>query len=160
MSPFRRSLTQVPLQPKLAHNVKPEKGVATTSHQFRKSESGQDPPQITGDEIADVVARMTSTGKAKAAIAATEAQQKRREVNAKARQEAADRLVELPGDRARLDAEGRRVAAQTDPARFLAVQLGTDAESVIRWLVALPVMLIDPSVVVLTIAAARRRRGG
>jgi hypothetical protein len=48
----------------------------------------------------------------------------------------------------RLDAESRRVAAQTGPSRFLAVQLGTDPETVIRWLVALPVMLIDPSAVV------------
>jgi len=29
------------------------------------------------------------------------------------------------------------VAAQTGPARFLAMQLGTDPETVIRWLVAL-----------------------
>jgi len=60
---------------------------------------------------------------------------------AKARQEAADRRVELQGDRARLEAEGRRVAAQTGPARFLATTLGTDAETVIRWLVALLMML-------------------
>ncbi len=33
---------------------------------------------------------------------------------------------------------------------------GLDAESVVRWLVALLVMLIDPSAVVLTIAASRR----
>jgi len=38
----------------------------------------------------------------------------------------------------------------------LATTLGTDAESVIRWLVALLVMLIDPSAVVMTIAASRR----
>jgi hypothetical protein len=76
---------------------------------------------------------------------------------AKARQEAADRLVELQGDRARIDTEGRRVAAQIGPARFLAAQLGTDAESVIRWLVALLMMLVDPCAVVLTIAASRRR---
>jgi len=68
----------------------------------------------------------------------------------------ADRLVELQGDRARLDAESRRVTAQTGPARFLAAQLGTDAETVIRWRVALLVLLIDPSAVVLTIAASRR----
>jgi len=68
---------------------------------------------------------------------------------AKARQEAADRLVELQGDRARIDTEGRRVAAQIGPARFLAAQLGTDAESVIRWLVALLMMLVDPCAVVL-----------
>ena len=82
----------------------------------------------------------------------------RRDGIAKARQEAADRLVEMQGERARLDAERARVAAQTGPARFLATQLGTDAETVIRWLVALLVMLIDPSAIVLTIAAARGRR--
>jgi len=74
------------------------------------------------------VATMTSTGNAKSAIAASEAQQKRRDAIAKARQEAADRLVELQGDRARLAAEGQRVAAQTGPA-FLATTLGTDAET-------------------------------
>jgi len=106
-------------------------------------------------EIADAVAKLTAAGKAKSAIAATEAQQARRAGIAKARQEAADRLVELQGARASLEAEARRVAAQTGPARFLAAQLGTDAESVIRWLVALLVLLVDPSAVVLTIAAAR-----
>jgi hypothetical protein len=90
-------------------------------------------------------------------IAATEAQQKRRDAIAKARQEAADRLVELQGDRAQLDAESRRVAAHTGPARFPAIQLGTDAETVVRWLVALVVLLIDPSAIALTVAASRRR---
>jgi len=78
---------------------------------------------------ADAVAKLTSAGKAKSAIAATEAQLKRREGIAKARQEAADRLVELQGERAHLEAESRRVAAQTGPARFLAAQLGTDPET-------------------------------
>jgi len=36
------------------------------------------------------------------------------------------------------------VPASTRPARFLAVQLGTDAETVIRWLVALLVMADRP----------------
>jgi len=67
-------------------------------------------------------------------IAASEAQQKNRDTIAKARQEAADRLVELlQGDRVRLDAESRRMAARTGPARYLAIQLCTDAETVIRW---------------------------
>jgi hypothetical protein len=90
------------------------------------------------------------------AIAVTEVQQKRREDIARTRQDAGDRLVELQGERARLEAESRRVAAQTGPARFLAAQLGTDAETVIRWLVFLVVLLIDPSAIVLTIAASRR----
>jgi len=90
-------------------------------------------------EISDAVAHM----KPKAALAAAAEQGKRRDAIAKARQEAADAL-------------SRRVVARTGPARFLAVQLGTDAETVIRWLVALLVLLIDPSGVALTIAASRR----
>jgi len=39
-------------------------------------------------------------------------------------QAAADRLVELQGERAHLDAENRRVTLQTGPARFLAMTLG------------------------------------
>ncbi len=76
-------------------------------------------------------------------------QAKRQEAIARARQEAADKLVELQGH--------ARVSASVGPARYLATQLGTDAETVVRWLVALVVLLIDPSAVVLTIAASRRR---
>jgi len=50
---------------------------------------------------------------------------------------------------------GKGEPASPGPARYLAIQLGTDAETVIRWLVALLVVLIDPSAVVLTIAASR-----
>jgi len=105
-------------------------------------------------ELGDAIGRM----KPKQALAAAADQAKRPETIAKARQEAADRLVELQGARARLEAERARVAAQAGPARFLAAQLGTDPETVIRWLVALLVLLIDPSAIVLTIAAARGRR--
>jgi len=106
-------------------------------------------------ELADAIGRM----KPKQALAAVADQAKRRETIAKARQEAADdKLVELQGRRAGLEAEGARVVASAGPARFLVAQLGTDPETVIRWLVALLVLLIDPSAVVLTIAAARRRR--
>jgi len=58
----------------------------------------------------------------------------------------------------RRDAIAKARQAQSGPARYLAVQLGTDAETVIRWLVTFLVLLIDPSAVVLTIAAARGRR--
>jgi len=69
---------------------------------------------------------------------------------------AADRLVELQGNRAHLEAEwapGRRSDRTRPP--FMAAQLGIDAETVIRWLLALVVLLIDPMAVVLTIAVSR-----
>ena len=65
-------------------------------------------------------------------------------------------LVELKTQRSHLEAEGKRVFAETGSARFLAAQLGTDAETVIRWLVLALVLLIDPSAIVLTIAATMR----
>jgi len=104
-------------------------------------------------EVADAVGKL----KGKAALAAITLQQKRRDGIARERQIAAERLVALQGERAHLDAEGRLVAIQTGPARFLAATLGiADSEAVIRWLVALLVLLTDPSAVVLTIAASRR----
>jgi hypothetical protein len=108
-------------------------------------------------EISDAIAKMTASGKTKMALVAAADQQARRAMIAKARQDAADRLVQLQSDRFHLEADEKRVAAQTGSARFLAAQLGVDAETVIRWLVMLLVLLIDPTAVVLTIAATIRQ---
>lgn len=108
-------------------------------------------------EIADVISTMTTKGQTKAALASISAQQARRAVIRSASQEAADKLVDLKTQRSHLEAEGKRVFAETGSARFLAAQLGTDAETVIRWLVMCLVMLIDPSAIVLTIAATMKR---
>jgi hypothetical protein len=90
-------------------------------------------------EIADAVAKLTAGGKAKSAIAATEAQQKRRDAIAKARQEAADNqgLFYL-----------NWLMDHRKDFQWLVLE-----KLVIRWLVVLLVLLIDPSAVVLTIAA-------
>jgi hypothetical protein len=109
-------------------------------------------------EIADVVTKMTAVGQTKTALAAIAGQQARREVIGKSRQQAADMLVDQRRERSHIEAEGKRVFAQTGSARFLAVQLGTDAETVIRWLVLVLVLLIDPSAIVLTIAATMKLR--
>jgi predicted metal-binding membrane protein len=107
-------------------------------------------------EIADVIGRMTSTGQTKTALTAITSQQARRDAIGKGRQEAADKLVDLKAQRSHLEAEAKRVFAETGSARFLAAQLGTDAETVIRWLVMALVMMIDPTAIVLTVAATRR----
>ena len=109
-------------------------------------------------EIADVISTMTMKGQTKTALASISAQQARRDAIQKARQEAADKLVDLKTQRSHLEADGKRVFAETGSARFLAGQLGTDAETVIRWLVMCLVMLIDPSAIVLTIAATMKLR--
>jgi hypothetical protein len=110
-------------------------------------------------EIADVIGKMTFTGQTKVALTAIGSQQARRDVIGKARQEAADKLVDLKTQRSHLDAESKRVFAETGSARFLAAQLGTDAETVIRWLVLVIVLLIDPTAIVLTIAASMKSKG-
>jgi hypothetical protein len=107
-------------------------------------------------EIADVISKMTATGQTKTALTSIAGQQARRDTIQKARQEAADKLVDLKGERSHLEAEGKRVFAETGSARFLAAQLGTDAETVIRWLVMCLVLLIDPTAIVLTIAATMK----
>ena len=86
---------------------------------------------------------------------ALSAQQARREAIGKARQVQADKLVDLKMQRSHLEAEGKLVFAATGSARFLAAQLGTDAETVIRWLVLVLVLLIDPTALALTIAATK-----
>lgn len=110
-------------------------------------------------EISDVIAKMTSVGQTKTALASIAAQQSRRDAIGKSRQVEADKLVDLKNQRSHLEAESKRVFAETGSARFLAAQLGTDAETVIRWLVLCLVLLIDPTAIVLTIAASTKPKG-
>jgi hypothetical protein len=107
-------------------------------------------------EIADVISTMTTKGQTKTALQALGQQQARRDAIGNARQAEADKLVDLKAQRSHLEAEGRRVFAATGSARFLAAQLGTDAETVIRWLVLILVLLTDPTAIALTIAATMR----
>jgi hypothetical protein len=110
-------------------------------------------------EIAGVIAKMTTVGQTKTALASISSQQVRRDAIERAHQESADKLVDLKAQRSHLEAEQRRVVAATGSARFLAAQLGTDAETVIRWLVTFLVLLIDPSAIALTMAATMRLHG-
>jgi len=112
-----------------------------------------DATEPQGCEVAEAIAHM----KPKAALVAAANQGKHREATATARQGAADVLVGLQGQRRpSLEAERLGVVASAGPARFLAIMVGTDAETVIRWLVALLVARVDPSAIALTVA----RRGG
>jgi hypothetical protein len=61
-------------------------------------------------------------------------QRKVRDGLVSARQKAADALVGLRADRAKLDGERQRVAASTGPIQYLAAMAGLDTETAIRWL--------------------------
>jgi hypothetical protein len=46
-----------------------------------------------------------------------------------------------------------------DKSQYLAVMVGTDAETAVRWLILLMVLCCDPAAIALTIAVAGSPRG-
>jgi len=56
--------------------------------------------------------------------------------------------------RAALTAERERIEAAMGPVQYLAVMIGTDAETAVRWLILLMVLCCDPAAIALTIAVA------
>src|ERR1700689_3336412 len=66
-------------------------------------------------------------------------------------------LIEMQTQRAALTAETSRVEAAVGPVRYIAIMLGTDAETVVRWLILLMVLCCDPAAIALTIAVAGAR---
>jgi hypothetical protein len=75
------------------------------------------------------------------------------------RQAATATLIEMQTQRAALTAETACVEAAAWPVQYLAVIVGTDAETAVRWLILLMVLCCDPSAIALTIAVAGGRRG-
>src|SRR5450631_503594 len=63
-------------------------------------------------------------------------------------------LIEMQTQRAALAAETARVNAAAGPVQYLAVMVGTDAETAVRWLILLMVLCCDPAAIALTIAVA------
>ena len=63
-------------------------------------------------------------------------------------------LIEMQKQRAALTAETARVEAATGPVRYIAIMLGTDAETAVRSLMLLMVLCCDPAAIALTIAVA------
>jgi hypothetical protein len=63
-------------------------------------------------------------------------------------------LIETQKQRAALAAETAHVEAATGPIRYLAVMIGTDPETAVRWLILLMVLCCDPAAIALTIAVA------
>jgi hypothetical protein len=85
-------------------------------------------------------------------------QRKTRESLVATRQAASATLIEMQGRRAALTAERTRVEAALGPVQYLAVMIGTDAETAVRWLILLMVLCCDPAAIALTIAVAGRAK--
>jgi hypothetical protein len=107
-------------------------------------------------QIDAAIFKLTEKGSARVALVIADQQRKVREGLVSARQKAADALVGLRTDRAKLDGERQRVAASTGPIQYLAAMAGLDSETAIRWLVLLMVLCCDPAAIALTVAASRR----
>jgi hypothetical protein len=69
-------------------------------------------------------------------------------------------LADLKIEKAAVEGERRVVVADLGPIRYLATLIGADNETVLRWLILVVALLLDPAAVLLLMAAmAPRRRG-
>jgi uncharacterized coiled-coil protein SlyX len=108
-------------------------------------------------EIDAAIAKLTEKGRATAALNAIASQRATRDALAVSRAKEMAALVELRSDRAKLEAERRRVEAAQGPVVYMAAILGLPVEQTVRWLILLMVLTCDPTAIALTVAAARRR---
>jgi len=84
-------------------------------------------------------------------------QRKTRDGLVATRQAASATLIQMQTQRAALTAEKERVEAAAGPVKYLAVMVGTDAETAVRWLILLMVLCCDLAAIALTIAVVGAR---
>jgi hypothetical protein len=87
-------------------------------------------------------------------MALADQQRKTRDGLSVQREAARATLIGIQAQRAALTAEGERVEAAAGPVQYLAVMIGTDAETAVRWLILLMVLCCDPAAIALTVAVA------
>ena len=109
-------------------------------------------------QIDAAVEESTRRGRTVGAMNLADQQRKTRDALVTARHAAGATLIETQAQRAALTAETARVEAATGPIRYLAIMMGTDAETAVRWLILLMVLCCDPAAIALTIAVAGERK--
>ena len=108
-------------------------------------------------QIDTAVDESTRRGRTAGAMTLAERQRSTRDGLVASRQAASATLIEMQGRRAALAVERERVEAAMGPVQYLALMVGTDAETAVRWLILLMVLCCDPAAIVLTIAVAGAR---
>jgi hypothetical protein len=108
-------------------------------------------------QIDTAVDESTRRGRMAAAMNLADHQHKTRDGLVAARQAATATLIDMQTQRAALTAETARVEAAAGPVQYLAIMIGTDAETAVRWLILLMVLCCDPAAIALTIAVAGAR---
>jgi hypothetical protein len=63
-------------------------------------------------------------------------------------------LADLEIEKAAVEGERRTVEADAGPVRYLAMLIGADNETVLRWSILVVALLLDPAAVLLLLAAA------
>jgi hypothetical protein len=109
-------------------------------------------------QIDAAVDEATRRGRTVGAMTLADQQRKTRDGLVATRQAASATLIETQAQRAALTAERTRVEAAMGPVQYLALMIGTDAETAVRWLILLMVLCCDPAAIALTIAVAGARR--
>jgi hypothetical protein len=109
-------------------------------------------------QIDAAVEEATRRGRTAGAMILADQQRNTRRALEASRQVAKAALMETQTQRAALRAERGRVEAARGPVQYLAVMIGTDAETAVRWLILLMVLCCDPAAIALTIAVAGVRR--
>jgi hypothetical protein len=66
-------------------------------------------------------------------------------------------LATLKVEKATTDGARRKIEADLGPVRYLATLLGADSENILRWFILAIALLLDPTAVLLLLAASARR---
>jgi hypothetical protein len=112
-------------------------------------------------QIDGAIEESTRRGRATSAMAIADHQQRARSELAAARLREARTLAELHGQKARLEAQRRHLAAEVGPIRYLAQLIGgtdADLERAVRLLTLAIVLVLDPLAVVLLLASGSGSR--
>jgi hypothetical protein len=105
-----------------------------------------------------IITAATARGYAKTAMGLVGEQERRRGDLVGQRDGAAHRLADLRVELAGVEARRARVAGEAGPAGYIANVLGwSDGEVAVRLVTLLLVMVIDPTAILLTLAASYRR---
>jgi hypothetical protein len=106
-------------------------------------------------QIDTAVEKSTERGRTRGAMQLAVDQRNVRAALAGQRIVEAKALAGLQVEKAALDGERAKVAADLGPVRYLSVLLGSTDEDTMRWFILVVAMLLDPAAVVLLYAAAR-----
>jgi len=109
-------------------------------------------------QIDAAVEKATSKGRMTAAMALAGDQRRTRIELVAQRTAEARTLAGLKVERAKADGERQLVEVDLGPVRYLAALLGAGDQDVLRWFILVVAMLLDPSAVLLLLAAASAPR--